>query len=115
MRPSSVRAAARQSSRSGSSRGSVIRGCGSRPGRGQPSVAADYRREHRAEGFGAANGTATLDAIRGESIAAVDVASDQAPGDLHGTLSVVLSDLRGNAARALNNSLNYTVLQLLNL
>ncbi len=62
----------------------------------------------------AANGTATLDTIRNETIAAVDVASDQAPGDLHGTLSVELSDLRGNAARVLNNSLNYTVFQLLN-
>ncbi len=64
----------------------------------------------------AANGTATLDTIRNESIAAVDVASDQAAvGDFRGTLSVALSDLRGNAARVLNNSLNYTVLQLLNL
>jgi hypothetical protein len=64
----------------------------------------------------AANGTATLDTIRNESIAAVDVASDQsAVGDYRGVLSVELSDLRGNAARVLNNSLNYTVFQLLNL
>ena len=63
-----------------------------------------------------ANGTATLDAIRNESIAAVDVASDQAAGDHHGTLSVTLSDLRGNAARVLNNNpSDYTVLQLLDL
>ncbi len=62
-----------------------------------------------------ANGTATLDTIRNESIAAVDVASDQAAGDYHGTLSVELSDLRGNAARVLDNSLNYTVFQLLDL
>jgi hypothetical protein len=62
-----------------------------------------------------ANGTATLDAIHGASVAAVQIYSDRATGDPHGTLSVSLSDLRGNAARVLNNSLNYTVLQLLNL
>ena len=36
-------------------------------------------------------------------------------GGYHGTLSVEVSDLRGNAARVLTNSLNYTVFQLLNL
>jgi hypothetical protein len=61
----------------------------------------------------AANGTATLVTIRNETIAAVDVASDDAPtGDYRGALTVILSDLRGNAARVVNNSLNYTVLQL---
>jgi hypothetical protein len=64
----------------------------------------------------AANATASLDTIRGASIAAVDVASDDAPtGDYHGTTSITLSDLRGNAARVVNDSLNYTVLQLLDL
>jgi hypothetical protein len=61
----------------------------------------------------AANGTATADVIRNETIAAVDVASDDAPtGDYRGALTVILSDLRGNAARVVNNSLNYSVFQL---
>jgi hypothetical protein len=64
----------------------------------------------------AANGTATLDMIRNESLAAVDVASDQATtGDFPGLLTIALSDLRGNAAQVLNNSSNYRVLQLLDL
>ena len=61
----------------------------------------------------AANGTATLDVIRGAAVAAVQVESDDAPtGDYRGALTVILSDLRGNAARVVNNSLNYTVFQL---
>ncbi|MGA2007337.1 MAG: hypothetical protein ABSH27_07220 [Solirubrobacteraceae bacterium] len=61
----------------------------------------------------AANGTATLDVIRGAAVAAVQVESDDAPtGDYRGALTVILSDLRGNAARVVNNSLNYSVFQL---
>jgi hypothetical protein len=59
----------------------------------------------------APNGSASLDTFRGASIAAVAVESDQSPGDFAGTLTVRLSDLRGNAARVVNNSLNYRVLQ----
>jgi hypothetical protein len=61
-----------------------------------------------------ANGNATLDTIRNESVAAVQVDSDQASADLHGVLTIAFSDLRGNAARVLDNSSNYTVLQLRN-
>ena len=58
----------------------------------------------------AANGTASLDVIRNASIAAVQVASDQAPaGDRPGTLSLSFSQLRGNAARVLHNSSDYRV------
>jgi len=64
----------------------------------------------------AANGTATLDTIRGAAVAAIEVESDDAAsGDYRGTLTVTASDLRGNAARVVNNSLDYTVLQLFDL
>ena len=60
----------------------------------------------------AANGTAFLDVIRNASIAAVQVESDQAAtGDRSGTLTLSVSQLRGNGARVLNNSSNYIVNQ----
>jgi hypothetical protein len=59
----------------------------------------------------APNGSANADIFRGASVAAVQVESDQEAGDFAGTLTVRLSDLRGNAARVVDNSLNYRVLQ----
>ena len=58
----------------------------------------------------AADGTAFLDVIRNASIAAVQVESDRAAvGDHPGALALSFSQLRGNGARVLNNSSNYTV------
>ena len=58
----------------------------------------------------AADGTAFLDVIRNASIAAVQVESDRAAsGDNPGALALSFSQLRGNGARVLNNSSNYTV------
>ena len=60
----------------------------------------------------AADGTAFLDVIRNASIAAVQVESDRAGlGDHPGALTLSFSQLRGNAARVLNNSSNYVVSQ----
>jgi hypothetical protein len=60
----------------------------------------------------AADGTASQDVIRGASVAAVQVSSDQAlTGDLPGLLTISFSKLSGNAARVLNNSANYVVVQ----
>ena len=60
----------------------------------------------------AADGTAFLDVIRNASIAAVQVESDRAAlGDHSGALTLSFSQLRGNAARVLNNSSNYVVSQ----
>jgi hypothetical protein len=59
-----------------------------------------------------ADGTASQDVIRGASVAAVQVSSDQAlTGDLPGLLTVSFSTLSGNAARVLNNSANSVVVQ----
>ena len=61
----------------------------------------------------AADGTAYNDTIKGASIAAVDVQSDDAAtGDFPGQLTVEFSNLKGNAARVLNNSTNYKVVLL---
>jgi len=63
-----------------------------------------------------ANGTALLDSIRNQSVAAVQVYSDHShEGDLPGLFTIAGSDLRGNAARVLNNSSHYTVLQVADL
>ena len=63
----------------------------------------------------AADGTAFLDVIRNAGIAAVQVESDRAGlGDHPGALALSFSQLRGNAARVLNNSANYIVSQRLN-
>ena len=63
----------------------------------------------------AADGTAFLDVIRNAGIAAVQVESDRAGlGDHPGALALSFSQLRGNAARVLNNSSNYIVNQRLN-
>jgi parallel beta helix pectate lyase-like protein len=60
----------------------------------------------------AADGTAFLDVIRNASIAAVQVESDRAGlGDHPGALTLSFSQLRGNAARVLDNSSNYVVSQ----
>jgi hypothetical protein len=63
----------------------------------------------------AADGTATLNSISGESLAAVQVESDNQPADMPGQLTLTLNNLRGNAARVVNNSSNYTVFQAFNL
>lgn len=69
--------------------------------------------QYAGQAFGA-NYAASGDQISNESVAAVQVLSDQAStGDLPGTLSVTLSKLSGNAARVLNNSSNIKVPQLL--
>ena len=61
----------------------------------------------------AADGTAFNDTIKGASVAAIDVQSDDAPsGDFPGQLTVEYSTLKGNAAKVLNNSTNYKVVQL---
>jgi len=55
---------------------------------------------------------ASADVIKGEAVAAVQVLSDQAPGDFPGTFTISLSKLSGNAASVLDNSSNLKVLQL---
>ena len=67
--------------------------------------------QYRGQAF-AADGTASQDVIRGASVAAVQVSSDQAlTGDFAGLLTISFSKLSGNAARVLNNSANYVVVQ----
>jgi hypothetical protein len=67
--------------------------------------------QYNGQGF-AANGTASQDVIRGASVAAVQVSSDQAiTGDFPGLLTISFSKLSGNAARVLNNSANCVVVQ----
>jgi hypothetical protein len=57
--------------------------------------------------------TATANTIKGETVAAAQVLSDQAPGDLAGTFTLSLNNFLGDAAGVLNNSKNLKVLQLL--
>jgi hypothetical protein len=68
--------------------------------------------QYQGQAFGIqSNAIASL--IKGQAVAAVQVLSDQAAtGDFPGTFTISLSDLNGNAARVLNNSTNFKVLQL---
>jgi hypothetical protein len=57
--------------------------------------------------------TATANTIKGESVAAAQVLSDQEPGDLPGTFTLTLNNFPGDAAGVLDNSKNLKALQLL--
>jgi hypothetical protein len=57
------------------------------------------------------NSSAKALAIEGMSVAAVNVATDNAPGDPHGTFSLKNSSVSKNAASVVNPSTTYTVAQ----
>jgi hypothetical protein len=58
--------------------------------------------------------TATANTIKGESVAAAQVLSDQEPTDLPGSFTLTLNDFVSDAAGVLDNSKNLRVIQLLN-
>jgi hypothetical protein len=58
--------------------------------------------------------TATANTIKGESVAAAQVLSDQEPTDLPGSFTLTLNDFASDAAGVLDNSKNLKVIQLLN-
>jgi hypothetical protein len=68
----------------------------------------------RAEQTSGIQASATGNTIKGESVAAIQVLSDQTSGDKPGQLTATLNTFVGDAAGVLDNSSNLKVLQLLN-